>query len=63
MRNRAQIVVAVVLMALGVLWSGQGVGWIGGSFMTCDRTWLFIGIALLAVGLVLLVRALRGGLS
>jgi hypothetical protein len=58
MLNRVRIIGAVVLMALGLLWSLQGAGLVGGSFMTGDRAWLIIGIALVAAGLVLLMQGL-----
>jgi hypothetical protein len=58
MLNLVRIVGAVVLMALGALWSLQGAGVVGGSFMSGDRAWLIIGIALIAAGLVLLMQAM-----
>jgi hypothetical protein len=58
MLNRARIIGAVVLMALGLLWSLQGANLVGGSFMTGDPAWLIVGIALVAAGLVLLMQAL-----
>jgi hypothetical protein len=58
MLSRVRIVGAVVLMALGLLWSLQGAGVVGGSFMTGDRAWLIIGVALVAAGLVVLMQAL-----
>lgn len=59
MTKPAQIIVAIVLIALGGLWFLQGGGWVGGSFMSGDRTWLAIGIVVIATGLGLLTRALR----
>jgi hypothetical protein len=59
MGHSIQIVVAIVLIVLGALWSGQGAGYIPGSFMTGDRTWLVVGLVLLVAGIVLLLRALR----
>ena len=53
------IVCAILLIAIGILWSGQGAGWIGGSFMTGDRTWRVIGIVALVAGLALLGGVLR----
>ena len=61
MRGRTQFITAIVLIALGVLWILQGGGWVQGSFMSGDRTWLVIGIALAAAGVALLIRALRRG--
>jgi hypothetical protein len=51
-----QTIAAIVLIALGALWSLQGAGYLAGSFMSGDRTWLIIGAVLLAAGVVLLVR-------
>jgi hypothetical protein len=59
MMRTSLIVCAILLIAIGILWSGQGAGWIGGSFMTGDRTWLVIGIVALLAGLALLGGALR----
>jgi hypothetical protein len=59
MMRTSLIVCAILLIAIGILWSGQGAGWIGGSFMTGDRTWLVIGIVALVAGLALLGGALR----
>jgi hypothetical protein len=61
--SRAARIVIVVVGALAVLagcvWIGQGLGLIPGSVMTGDRTWFYIGLALVAVGVILLVSGLR----
>ena len=59
MSRPIQIAIAIVLIVLGALWSGQGAGYIPGSFMSGDRTWLYIGIILLVAGLALLIRSVR----
>ena len=59
MSRPIQIAIAIALIVLGGLWSGQGAGYIPGSFMSGDRTWLYIGIVLLIAGLALLTRAVR----
>jgi hypothetical protein len=38
-----RLVVAALLVIVGVIWFGQGVGWIGGSFMTGAAVWAVIG--------------------
>ena len=56
---RAALVVALVL---GVVWIGQGIGLIGGSFMTGRVEWSIIGALLSAagaIGLWLTVRPAR----
>lgn len=53
------LVVGGVLLVLGLVWFGQGMGWIGGSGMSGVRLWAVIGPILAVVGIVLVVRGLR----
>jgi len=55
----ARLVVAALLLLVGGVWFGQGVGWIGGSFMTGSAVWAVIGAACVIGGLVLARSALR----
>ncbi|MCA0015325.1 hypothetical protein LB561_04525 [Mesorhizobium sp. B292B1B] len=48
---------ALIVVAVGALWSLQGIGVIGGSFMTGQSQWLTIGIVVMLVGLAGLVWA------
>ncbi|WP_292337961.1 hypothetical protein [Mesorhizobium sp.] len=50
---------ALIVLAVGALWSLQGVGVVGGSFMTGQSQWLYIGVVTMLVGLVGLVWANR----
>ncbi|MFD1982025.1 hypothetical protein ACFSOZ_04900 [Mesorhizobium newzealandense] len=50
---------ALIVLAIGVLWSLQGVGVVGGSFMTGQSQWLYVGLVTTLVGLVGLVWANR----
>jgi hypothetical protein len=50
---------ALIALAVGALWSLQGVGVVGGSFMTGQSQWLYIGVVTMLVGLVGLVWANR----
>ena len=43
---------ALIVLAIGVLWSLQGLGVVRGSFMTDQSEWLYIGIVTMLVGLV-----------
>lgn len=45
-------VVGVVAALLGLLFALQGIGLVGGSFMTGQRLWLIIGIVLVVLGLL-----------
>ncbi|HEY0031990.1 MAG TPA: hypothetical protein VGB81_01890 [Devosia sp.] len=54
-----QTIIGVILVLLGGLWIGQGANLIGGSFMSGQSQWLFIGIVVALVGLGLLFLAYR----
>ncbi|HYM49369.1 MAG TPA: hypothetical protein VET65_02240 [Candidatus Limnocylindrales bacterium] len=47
------LLLAVLCLAVGIVWILQGAGVLPGSFMTGQRLWLVIGIVLALVGLVL----------
>jgi hypothetical protein len=53
---RVLVVLGGVFIVVGVVWLGQGVGLIGGSFMTGEAVWAVIGAVCIIVG-GLLVRA------
>jgi len=52
-------ILGVLALLLGLLWAGQGLGFIGGSSMTGAIQWFWIGLVLVLVGIVLLVAASR----
>jgi hypothetical protein len=54
-----RIVVALVLLVVGVVWFGQGIGLIGGSFMTGEAVWAVIGAVAVLFALALLRGAQR----
>ncbi|TPN84120.1 hypothetical protein FJ987_03070 [Mesorhizobium sp. CU2] len=47
-----RIVLALLVLGIGALWSLQGLGLVHGSFMTGQRQWLYIGIVTMLVGLI-----------
>lgn len=53
-----RLVLAAVLAVVGVVWLGQGLGLIGGSFMTGSLPWAVAGAGLLALA-TLIVAAER----
>lgn len=57
--QKVLLVVGGIAVVVGALWMGQGAGIIPGSFMSGDRTWLGIGLAVAAVGLVLVYVGLQ----
>ena len=42
--------IAVVLILVGLVWSFQGIGVIGGSFMTGEAVWAVIGVVCIVAG-------------
>ncbi|SDS75810.1 hypothetical protein SAMN04488543_2325 [Friedmanniella luteola] len=55
----SSVVVGVLALLLGLLWIGQGLGYVPGSFMTGAVRWFWIGLVVAVVGLVLVVAGLR----
>jgi hypothetical protein len=51
----------VVLAVVGVVWLGQGIGLIRGSFMSGEPLWAVIGAVMLVGASVLAVAARRRG--
>ena len=62
-RHRRSILLAVALVAVGIIWIGQGLGVIrSSSFMTDDVRWAIAGVGLIAAGAVVtLVAIVRSG--
>ena len=54
----ARVVIGVILALVGVVWLGQGIGLIKGSFMTGEALWAVIGAVALDTSLVLLTASL-----
>ena len=53
------LVVGCLLIAVGAVWFFQGYGALKGSFMTGSPMWMWIGLASVVAGAVLVLRALR----
>jgi len=60
MRRTVPPVLGGLLVLIGLVWTLQGANVLGGSFMTGSTLWLVVGLVLLALGIALLVRGLRG---
>ncbi len=52
-------VTGVILLLLGVLWILQGLGLVGGSFMTGQKQWFYVGTIAAILGLALFAWAAR----
>jgi hypothetical protein len=50
--HRSRVTLAIVLIAIGLVWIGQGTGILrNSSFMVGDPRWALLGAVCLAVGL------------
>ena len=53
------VVVGIIVLLMGSVWAFQGAGYIPGSFMSNDPTWIAIGAPTATAGAVLSVVGLR----
>ncbi len=53
------VVAGVLCVLLGGVWTFQGLGVIGGSFMTGSQLWLVIGLLLVLAGVWVLIESAR----
>lgn len=51
--------IGVLLVLVGAIWTGQGLGFVGGSFMTGNLLWAVIGPVVAVAGAVLAYRGSR----
>jgi hypothetical protein len=58
----ALTLIGIIALAMGLLWMGQGSGyipWPASSFMISQTKWIYYGGALAVVGIILIVVARR----
>jgi hypothetical protein len=55
----SRLFIALLAALVGGIWLGQGLGFIGGSFMTGSPLWAVIGAILLVLAAVLVVVEVR----
>ena len=60
MRKIGLAVLGALIALAGAVWTLQGLGYIGGSFMSGATLWAVIGPIVLLVGLAIIYLALRG---
>lgn len=57
---RARMILAMALVAVGLVWVGQGLGVLrGSSFMVGDQRWAVIGAVALVLGAAIALSARR----
>ena len=59
MRPLVSLLLGVVLVAMGILWTLQGLGVVGGSVMSGVTLWAIVGPVVLLAGAWLIVRSRR----
>ena len=55
----SRLVIAAVLGLMGLVWLGQGLGYIPGSFMTGSQFWATVGTVLLVVAAAVVILEAR----
>jgi hypothetical protein len=55
----SRLFIALLAALVGGVWLGQGLGYIGGSFMTGSAFWAVVGAALLVLAVVILLIEVR----
>jgi len=53
------VVLGIVVLLMGSVWALQGAGYIPGSFMSNNPTWIWIGAPTAVAGLVIIFLGLR----
>ena len=59
MRQILLVVIGIAAALAGLVWTLQGLGYVGGSFMSGATVWAVIGPLVMLAGLVLFVAGLR----
>jgi len=59
MKRIVLVVIGLVAALAGLVWTLQGLGYVGGSFMSGATVWAVIGPIVAIVGLVLITVGLR----
>ncbi len=55
MGRQLAIVIGVIMAVFGGLWTFQGLGYVGGSFMSGSETWTIIGSIVAGLGVALVI--------
>jgi len=59
MRQIVLVVIGLVAVLAGLVWTLQGLGYVGGSFMSGATVWAVIGPIVALAGLALIMLGLR----
>lgn len=56
---KSRMAIALLIGAVGLIFLGQGIGWIPGSYMTGDPTWAVVGAVMVVIAGALIWRGRR----
>ena len=56
----ALMILGILILLMGSVWALQGAGYIPGSFMSNNPTWIFIGTPVAVGGLLISLLGFRG---
>ncbi len=59
MGRQLAIVIGAIMVIFGGLWTFQGLGYVGGSFMSDSSTWTIIGSVVAGLGVALVIVGLQ----
>ena len=59
MRTVLAYVLGLLMVVVGAVWTGQGLGYIGGSPMTGVTVWAILGPAVAGFGVALIISAVQ----
>jgi hypothetical protein len=60
MRQTVLVLIGLAAVLAGLVWTLQGLGYVGGSFMSGATVWAVIGPVVALAGLALITLGLRG---
>ncbi len=59
MGRQLAVVVGAIMTIFGALWTFQGLGYVGGSFMSGSETWTVLGSIIAGLGVALIIVGLQ----
>ena len=59
MGRQLAVVIGAIMAIFGGLWTFQGLGYVGGSFMSGSSTWTIIGSVVAGLGVALVIVGLQ----
>jgi hypothetical protein len=57
----SRLVIAVIVGLLGLVWLGQGLGYLAGGFMSGSQFWATVGTLLIVVAVAIVILEARRG--